>query len=188
MNVKDLENQLLASEKTVHFLRSIKSAKSVVAKNIFGGARLFFINHLFKQTSQTILCIAPTEEESKGLFDDLKSFASDDVEFFPMLGRQTWGETGPLASVVGRRLYTIQSLLAKKKIIVTSSQALLEKTAHPETVRQNLLRLAPGTTIHFDNFIQDLVRMGYVREDRVDRPGEMSVRGGIIDIFPLDLG
>jgi transcription-repair coupling factor (superfamily II helicase) len=186
MNVKDLENKFLTSEKTSHFLRSIKSAKSVIAKNIYGGARLFIINHLFKQTGQTVLCIAPNEEEGKGLFDDLKSFAFDDVEFFPMLGRQTWGETGPLASVVGRRLYTIQSLLAKKKIIVTSSQALLEKTAHPETIRQNLLRLTPGTTIYFDNFIQQLVRMGYVREDQVDRPGEMSVRGGIVDIFPLD--
>src|SRR5690606_15487091 len=39
--------------------------------------------------------------------------------------------------------------------------------------------------IDLEECIQKFVRMGYVRSDMVSSPGEFSVRGGIIDIYPL---
>ena len=36
-----------------------------------------------------------------------------------------------------------------------------------------------------DEILNVFVKMGYVRADMVSTPGEFSVRGGIIDIYPL---
>ncbi|MDA6151266.1 hypothetical protein OSK18_27650, partial [Escherichia coli] len=36
-----------------------------------------------------------------------------------------------------------------------------------------------------DEQLKNFVRMGYVRSEMVSSPGEFSVRGGIIDIYPL---
>jgi transcription-repair coupling factor (superfamily II helicase) len=46
------------------------------------------------------------------------------------------------------------------------------------------MELAAGTEIELDSTLERLVVLGYERVDRVSRPGEFTVRGGIVDVFP----
>ncbi|MBA3702826.1 MAG: hypothetical protein H0W79_08385, partial [Rubrobacteraceae bacterium] len=46
------------------------------------------------------------------------------------------------------------------------------------------MELAAGTEIELDATLERLVVLGYERVDRVARPGEFAVRGGIADVFP----
>src|SRR5699024_6744224 len=46
-------------------------------------------------------------------------------------------------------------------------------------------QLAELDTIQVDTLLHQLVEMGYLRVDMVTQAGEFSVRGGIIDIFPV---
>lgn len=47
------------------------------------------------------------------------------------------------------------------------------------------LSLKLGEDINIDQTLNTFVKMGYVRAEMVTTPGEFSVRGGIIDIYPL---
>jgi len=86
--------------------------------------------------------------------------------------------------LVGRRILALKALKEQQpKIIITPAGALLEKVSHPEEVDKNIIRINSGTQYEFEELISKLINIGYVREERVDRPGEMSVRGGLIDIF-----
>ena len=42
-----------------------------------------------------------------------------------------------------------------------------------------------GNALPVEDFIRKLISLGYTRTDRVESRGEMSVRGGIIDFYPL---
>lgn len=42
-----------------------------------------------------------------------------------------------------------------------------------------------GDEIDVENLPRQLTLMGYVREEMVAKPGEFSIRGSIIDIYPL---
>lgn len=42
-----------------------------------------------------------------------------------------------------------------------------------------------GDTIELDGFLRQMTGLGYIRADRVESKGEMSVRGGIVDFYPL---
>ena len=42
-----------------------------------------------------------------------------------------------------------------------------------------------GDEIDIDEMLVSLIQMGYVRSDMVCAPGEFSISGGIIDIYPL---
>ena len=110
MIAQDLENIFLMNPHTVQVLEDMKKSQSVCIRNIHGGARLFIVNILFKNLDKNILCVAQNEDESKRLFDDLLVLCNDDVEYYPALGRHTWSDTGPLASTVGRRLFTIKAM------------------------------------------------------------------------------
>lgn len=49
------------------------------------------------------------------------------------------------------------------------------------------MTLEVGDDIDVDEFLNKLVNMGYRRESVVSHIGEFSLRGGIIDIYPLSV-
>ncbi|WP_128661160.1 transcription-repair coupling factor [Paenibacillus sp. 598K] len=54
-----------------------------------------------------------------------------------------------------------------------------------ETIAEARIPLAVGESVPMETFLSRMVELGYERVDRVESKGEMSVRGGIVDFFPL---
>lgn len=46
-------------------------------------------------------------------------------------------------------------------------------------------QVAEGETYDLETLCKNLVNMGYVRQAQVEMPGDFSVRGGILDVFPV---
>ena len=51
----------------------------------------------------------------------------------------------------------------------------------------NIIFLEKDHSFQFSQFLRKLDEMGYERVFKVSEPGEFSQRGGIIDIFPINL-
>ena len=49
-----------------------------------------------------------------------------------------------------------------------------------------MIQVAIGAELGRDYFLRQLVTVGYNRVSKVEAPGEFSVRGDIIDLYPLD--
>ncbi len=47
-------------------------------------------------------------------------------------------------------------------------------------------RLTPGDELDVAALADRLAELGYVVDDRIDEPGEMAVRGEVVDLFPAD--
>ena len=54
-----------------------------------------------------------------------------------------------------------------------------------ERIKASLLHFKSDSVIDLDQLKADLVDLGYERVGQVELPGQFSVRGGIIDIYPL---
>ena len=54
-----------------------------------------------------------------------------------------------------------------------------------EKIKSSLLHFKSDSVIDLDQLKADLVDLGYERVGQVELPGQFSVRGGIIDIYPL---
>jgi transcription-repair coupling factor (superfamily II helicase) len=70
------------------------------------------------------------------------------------------------------------------RVVVTSIQALLQPIPDPEALQQASITLRVGSSLPFDDLITRLVLTGYARVLEVDSPGQLAVRGGILDIWP----
>lgn len=55
----------------------------------------------------------------------------------------------------------------------------------PEEIAEAGLSIELGGILELDSFLSHMVKLGYERVERVESRGEMSVRGGIIDFYPL---
>jgi transcription-repair coupling factor (superfamily II helicase) len=69
-------------------------------------------------------------------------------------------------------------------LLVTTINAVLQRTLTPFRVRQLVATLKPGERIDMDRLAHLLHANGYARTETVHDPGEFAVRGGIVDLFP----
>jgi transcription-repair coupling factor (superfamily II helicase) len=69
-------------------------------------------------------------------------------------------------------------------LLVVPVRALFQKLPGPEELRARVRTLVPGGSLPPDRFLLDALSSGYRRVDVVAAQGEVSRRGGILDIFP----
>src|SRR5690606_10775153 len=70
-------------------------------------------------------------------------------------------------------------------LIITSIDALFEMVPPAETVRKETIPIATGMIISPNDLIQRLVDLGFERVEFVEQPGEVALRGGILDVYPF---
>jgi transcription-repair coupling factor (superfamily II helicase) len=94
----------------------------------------------------------------------------------------------PHQDVISERLETLVALAQKPTrpgLIVTSVIALLEKTLPPAELQRRTRRLEKGCRLDPLDLIEWLEAEGYEPEAQVTQKGDLSLRGGIVDIWPL---
>ncbi|MGN0351379.1 MAG: transcription-repair coupling factor [Roseburia sp.] len=69
--------------------------------------------------------------------------------------------------------------------IITTFDGLMNPMPSPERFVNAVIELTVGDTLDLESFTRRLVELGYEKNYQVETMGEFSVRGGIIDIFPL---
>lgn len=189
MELIDQIQSAFRSDEHVQVIQALlDSNKSVQLSGIPGSAGAFFLSALVGEAIPRFFCVFESDARAVQFYEDLSEiFPSEQVFYYPALNNKLWSELGPSRTVVGQRILALKSLFQKEAVFfITSGTALLEKVADPDDVELYRLNIDVGQTLSFDQFISQLVEMGFSREDRVDVPGEMSVRGGIVDIFLFD--
>jgi transcription-repair coupling factor (superfamily II helicase) len=70
--------------------------------------------------------------------------------------------------------------------VVTSVEALSHKMIRPEMFREYVTEIDQNTRMEMEELVRRLVVSAYERVESVERKGQFAVRGGIVDIFPVD--
>ncbi|MCG3151261.1 MAG: Transcription-repair-coupling factor [bacterium] len=112
-------------------------------------------------------------EQGIFLFDEQEPFVPD---FF---------STQELEGLISRYQTLEKLLYTPAAIVVTTPAALRLPLVSAQRFRQYSLHLQPGMTIAPRLLRDQLEKMGYRHTSIVHEPGECSVRGGILDIFPV---
>ena len=68
---------------------------------------------------------------------------------------------------------------------VTTIDGLMDHLLPLSMVESQILTVRQGEVIDIEEWKQRLVSLGYERMAQVDGMGQFSIRGGIVDIFPL---
>jgi len=87
---------------------------------------------------------------------------------------------------VARRLEALAALAAADQpgLVVTSRRACMRMTVSPADLAATTVSLAPGLRGDPVAVAERLVELGYSREPLAESPGQFSLRGGILDVFP----
>jgi transcription-repair coupling factor (superfamily II helicase) len=106
---------------------------------------------------------------------------------FPAADTPPFDRVPPSEEVTRRRLASLALLAGTEPALVVASPAGLLRPALPvDLVRAGGMSLRTGEKRSRDEFIRRAVELGYRRVTAVTAPGEIAVRGGIVDVFGLD--
>jgi transcription-repair coupling factor (superfamily II helicase) len=134
--------------------------------------------YLAANNERPVLLLAASEAEAERYARDAACFTDGPVIHLPSRGVAYGDVFDPAVTRVGRRQRALHSM-GSARVVVAGPLAFMERTP-----LHGPLGLSGGTEVELDAGLGRLVELGYDRVDRVSRPGEFAVRGGIVDVFP----
>ena len=133
---------------------------------------------------RALLVVAADDQAARELASDIEALAGRErVALWPARGLPVGGAVGPSPHLVGLRARAMSMLGSKGTIVVAGAPALAERVP-PESARPAALRLAVGDEVGQDALVERLVALGYERVPQVEERGDLSVRGGLVDVYP----
>lgn len=143
---------------------------------------------LARAATSRAVYVASDEAAMQAVADAAQFFAPElTVHRFPAWDCLPYDRSSPSLRASSDRLATLVSLQTPPKgpeLIVTTVNAITQRTLTPFRTRQLSLRVAPKERINRDRVTQILQDNGYVRTDTVTDRGEYAVRGGLVDLLP----
>ncbi len=144
--------------------------------------------HLMEEVAQNIpwkLVVTYDDSRVKEICDDFRCFRQD-VWMYPAKDLLFYSADIHGNLMVRQRLQVIRHLLEDQGgVVVTTLDGLMDHLLPLEQVRRQVLQVETGQELDLEKWKERLVELGYERLPQVDGMGQFSVRGGILDIFPL---
>ena len=85
------------------------------------------------------------------------------------------------------RINTIKKIINNQKsIIITNTTGLIKNLIPRQRWEKAIIKLENGNDVDIKELLSHLIELGYKREERVEKQGDFSLRGNILDIYPLN--
>ncbi|MBB6284458.1 transcription-repair coupling factor [Geobacillus subterraneus] len=161
--------------------------KEQLVAGLSGSARSVFISTLYKETGRPMLVVAHNLFQAQKIHDDLVSLLGPDDVFLYSVNEVIAAEMA-IASpeLKAQRLEIMNHWAQGGKGVVVCPAAGLRRLLPPLSLwKRYLFTFSVGQELDLERDKQLFVEMGYKRVATVSAPGEFSIRGGIVDIYPL---
>ncbi|MBZ5751172.1 MULTISPECIES: transcription-repair coupling factor [Metabacillus] len=161
--------------------------KEQLVAGISGSARTVFSAALYNNLKKSMLIITHNLYQAQKVYEDLVHLLNDDVVYLYPVNDLIASELA-IASpeLKAQRIEVLNRLAEGKHSIIIAPVAGVRRLLPPKGLwRENQLKLSLGQNINLDEAVHQFIALGYERVDMVNAPGEFSVRGGIIDVYPL---
>lgn len=149
-------------------------------------ARAIALSALAHRRDRPLVVVVPEDREAEELAADMSLFC-DGVVSAPAWETLPFERLSPNLSTMARRCRAMHALShpAPGLVLVASVRAATQRLSPSDP---SPLVITRGQSIPLQSVVATLVALGFERVARVEAPGEMAVRGGIVDAYPATDG
>lgn len=183
----EIKNIILNSNLLKKVFNDLDSEKRIFIKGLAGSLKSLFLSILFEQKKRPIFYITADEEQEEVIKEDLELIiGADQIAYIPQIRELAHEKVITEAGRKGQLLFALERLVERQRLItITSARNIAFKFPSPDWIRKLKVIIEVGKGYDFDLLKERLVELGFNREHVVETLGEMSVRGGIIDVYPF---
>ncbi|BAO08269.1 MULTISPECIES: transcription-repair coupling factor [Enterococcus] len=152
-----------------------------------GSAKTLLFAHAFKKLDKNLIILMPNLYYVNQLAEDLQHvLPAESIHLFPVDEVLSAEMAFSSPEARAERVATLNRLQQDEPgIYLLPVAALHKRLPDKETWSNAQLHWQIGDEIAVDSLPQQLVLLGYERTEMVAKPGEFSMRGSIVDIYPL---
>lgn len=126
-----------------------------------------------------------SEQKARDIYEDYR-FYDKNVMIFPAKDLIFYQADLSGNVVTADRMRCIKAILENEKCtVVTTIDAFVAHMVSADIIADHIQYFDVGSEIVLNDVASELVGAGYVRNYQIEGKGQFSIRGGIIDIFPL---
>ncbi|MCI8270437.1 MAG: transcription-repair coupling factor [Lachnospiraceae bacterium] len=144
--------------------------------------------HLIQETVPAAswkLVVTYDDSRAREIYEDFGCFRQD-VWLYPAKDLLFYSADIHGNLITRQRLQVLRHLMEDSTgIVVTTLDGLMDHLLPLCQLKSQIMKVTTGQELDLNQWKESLVRMGYERTGQVDGMGQFSVRGGILDIFPL---
>ena len=156
--------------------------------NLIGAALPLAICELLRQHGGLYLLVVPDTPTALRIEQELTVFLGDsqNIYSFPDWETLPYDVFSPHQDIISQRLRTLYQLstLTQGLVIVPVSTLMLRLCEQSHLQQQSLV-LKQGQTLDLTSLKRQLAQVGYRAVDQVMEHGELSVRGSLLDLYPM---
>lgn len=154
-------------------------------------ARALYLLLLGRRTARKIALVVADDAALDGYQRDLSAMTAllggdaRRIVALPAMDADPYAGIPPHAEVARQRVVALGRLArGEVDLLLVPVRALLWPVPSVEEIASHVRVLRRGSPLSPDRFALDAMACGYRRVDTVTSPGEISRRGGIVDVFP----
>ncbi len=185
--MKSIITDYLNKDKRYEELNDVFGHENVLVTGLSGAAKATVMAEKYLSSNRPMVVVTNNLYQADKLEADLQQYIdAEDIYKYPLQDIMTEEFSTQSPQLMSERVRTLTALAQGQRGFFIIPLNGLKKLQTPVEMWQNhQITLKVGDDIDVDAFFNKLVNMGYRRESVVSHIGEFSVRGGIIDIYPL---
>ena len=182
-----MENPLLELQEYDNLVQALKSGKGPLqVTGTLDSQKVHLMYELGEASAFAWkLVVTYDDTRAKEIYDDLRSFTSR-VWLYPAKDLLFYSADIHGNLMARQRIAVLRRLMEDREgVVVTTMDGLMDHLLPLKYLREQSITVESGQMIDLDVWKERLIAMGYERVAQVDGMGQFSIRGGIVDIFPL---
>ena len=185
--MKSVIAEYIQQDKRFQELDQVFGQENILVTGLSPSAKATILAEKYLTDHKQMLLITNNLYQADKLETDLLQYIdSAEVYKYPVQDIMTEEFSTQSPQLMSERVRTLTALAQNEKGLFIVPLNGLKKWQTPIDIWQaHQIHLHIGQDIDVAHLLQQLVNMGYRRESVVSHIGEFSVRGGIIDIYPL---
>ncbi|EZH64402.1 transcription-repair coupling factor [Bacillaceae bacterium JMAK1] len=186
--MKAIEQKLLNNQQIQSVEDGLeKGLKEQLLTGLSGSAKTLLLSGLYELGHKPQVLVTYNLLQAQKWQEDLSDLIGEDHVYLYPVNELISSEIAVASPEMrSQRIEVMNALFADFKGIIIIPIAGLRRLLPPkERWESSQYELRVGQNLDVEAFLAHLQAMGYVRADLASTPGEFSVRGGIIDIYPL---
>ncbi|MGA7668782.1 MAG: transcription-repair coupling factor [Nitrolancea sp.] len=148
-------------------------------------ARAAVLAALVTTQDRPIVIVASRQDSAEELAGLIAAYLGEQPLVWPSIETLPYEQLPLDRTTSARRVEILASLVdGTANVVITPASGLSQLVSSPEQLKRERITLATGQRLRLDQFISDSLAQGYDLVPMVTEPGQISQRGGIVDIFP----
>ncbi len=162
--------------------------KEQLVSGLAGSSKQILMSALYTELQRPMMIITHNMFSAQRIVEDLNECLPDAEKalLYPANELMVTESAFSSPDILAQRIDVLTRLAEGHRGIIVAPYAGIRKLIPPKQIfASGRLLLRVGDTLPMESAMLRLSELGYERVERVERQGEMSVRGGIVDVYPL---